>query len=120
MRYGNTIRSNVKRAFNMIGDLAQLVTLSSQANSGFNFATNAVTTTTTTTLVIKGFLIEKRKNPSDKLDATIQSSFLFNAEDLPNPAMYDTITTAANVVWKIVPPYKTDDFLITINVAREA
>lgn len=75
MRYSNTIKGNVKRAFNMIGDLAQHVTLSSQSNTGFNFATNTLKTPTTTSKVIKGFLIEERRNPNDKLDLSIQSSF---------------------------------------------
>jgi len=120
MSYANMIRGQVRKAFNAVGDLAQLVTLSHQANAGFDFATNAVKTPVTTTKVIKGVLVEKKRTSEDKLSSTIQTSFLFKAEDLNDPTIYDSITTADSSIWKVVPPYQNDGFLITVNVTRSA
>lgn len=119
MGYQNTVKSNVTKAFRLLKDLAVQVTLSSKANTGFDFATNSVTNVTTTSKVIKAIPLEKRRNPSDKLDSTISHSYLFKAEDVPDPTIYDTITVVSTgETWNVVPPCTNDGFTVTANVAK--
>lgn len=119
MGYANTIRGNVKKAFNLLGDLALDVTLSHTANAGFDFATNSTITPVLTTKVIKGVLVERKRERGEKPNSSAQMSFLFKAEDLDDPTVYDTITTIAGAIWRVVPPYSNDGYLITVNVAKE-
>jgi len=123
MGYRNTVQGNVNKAFNLLKDLAVMVTLSSKSDSGFNFATNSVDTQVVTTKLIKAIPITKARRPDAKSSATVQHSFLFKAIDLKDPTIYDSITVIdklGNVseVWQIAPHYTSDGFTVTVNVVR--
>jgi hypothetical protein len=119
MGYQATVKNNVNKAFKLLKDLAVSVTLSSKASTGFDFATNSVVGVTTTSKVIKAIPIDKKRNPSDKLDSTISRSYLFKADDLPDPTIYDTITVVStSEVWNVVTPYANDGFTVTVNVTK--
>lgn len=125
MGYANTIKGNVRKAFNMVGDLAVNATLTRNANTGYDFATASVKTPTTTSKVVKAILITKRRQSADKLSSSLQTSFLMKAEDVPDPTVYDTLTVSAGIstavgTWRMVPPYENDGYLITVNCAKEA
>lgn len=125
MGFDSMIKSNVRKAFNMVKDLASTVTLSQKNGTSFNFATEAVTNSNTVTKTIKGLMVEqKRPHGSTKvnpeLGTSLQMSFQFQSADLQDPDVYDTITMANGDVWRMVPPYKDDGYLITVNVAKEA
>jgi len=120
MGYSAMIKKNVKKAFGMAGDLVTLVTLSQKNNTAFNFTTEAVTSTSTVTTTIKGLFVNKKRPSGDKLTSTLQTSFQFMSEDLKDPDIYDTITMPDASIWKMVPPYEDDGYIITVNVAKEA
>jgi hypothetical protein len=117
MGFRSTVNGNVKKAFALLGDLAQNVTLTRKANSGFNFATNAPIASTITASIVKGVLIKQRDDP--KVGSSIQTSFMFKAADISDPTIYDTITMLDGEVWKVVPPFANDGYVITISVAKE-
>lgn len=119
MGYSNTIKGNVKKAFNLLGDIAVNVTFSHTTNSGFNFSTAEVTAPATTTKTIKGFIVAKRRERNEKPDNAVQMSLIFKAEDIPDPSIYDTIT-ADSIVWRVIPPYNSDGYVITVNIVKEA
>jgi hypothetical protein len=121
MGYDSMIKAQIKKAFNAVKDLASNVTLTQKNNTAYNFGTNAVTATSTVTKTIKGLLVEQKRQRGDaNLGSSLGMSFQFQSVDLQNPDIYDTITMANGDVWKMVPPYNDDGYLITVNVAKEA
>jgi len=125
MGYDAIVKKNVQKAFKTIGDLASTVTLSQKNSNGFNFATQVVSATSITTKVIKGLLVEQKKplggsKGQPLLSTSLQMAFQFQSTDLKDPDIYDTITMQNGEVWKMVPPYKDDGYLITVNVSKEA
>ena len=119
MGYSSTVKNGVRKAFNSVGDLVQLVTLTKKSVTGYDFATNVVAATTAPPLVIKGILTEKKRMPGKEAPLSKQMQFLFNAEDFNEPATYDTITTTTGDVWYVVLPYTNDGYLVTVNVTKE-
>jgi len=120
MGRSSLVQGNVDKAFKLIGDLASDVTLTHTGNQGFDFSANAVKLPTTNSKVIKGLFIEKKRTRSDtEINSSISTSFMFKAKDLDDPTLYDTITMSTGAVWKMIPPYLNDGFLITVNVAKE-
>ena len=122
MGYSSTVKGTVNKAFKMLKDLAVDVTLSSQSNTGFDFATNAVNAVAATSKPIRALPITKQRASSD---STLIQTFLIKASDLSDPSGYDTITVSdtnhtAYGVWKIVPPASNDGYTVNITVAREA
>jgi hypothetical protein len=122
MGYRTTIAGNVKLAFNLLKDLATDVTLVQKSSTGFDFSTGLPITGTTTTKVIKGVLTKKKRASGDKeLSKTITEVFLFKAEDIDDPTVYDTIqAVTGGGIWRIIPPCDNDGYIITVNVAKEA
>jgi hypothetical protein len=121
------IKTQIKKAFNAVKDLASNVTLTQKNNTAYNFGTDAVTATSTVTKTIKGLLVEQKRQRNDNsqqsgsnLGSSMGMSFQFQSVDLQNPDIYDTITMANGDVWRMVPPYKDDGYIITVNVAKEA
>jgi len=115
MGYVNLIRKSVSKAFATLKDLAVDVTLIQKSSNTFNFATNT-TTLVTATKVIKGILVEK----SSKDVSAFTREILFQAIDLDNPTIYDKFIMPNGEVWKAVPPYKNDGFIIKVDVAKES
>lgn len=125
MGYDVLIKSSVKKAFNAVKDLASVVTLTQKNGQSFNFDTEVVSSTSTMTKQIKGLLVEQRRdqrmrvNGGSEASSSVQMAFQFQSADLQDPDIYDTITTSNGDVWRMVPPYKDDGYLITVNVAKE-
>lgn len=120
MGFQSMIQSNVRKAFSRLKDLAVTVTLSQMNNTTYNFGTNAAASTSVTTKSIKGVLLEKKRVRGAPISTSLNMEMLFMAADLDDPDIYDTITMPTGDIWKVVPPYKNDGFLITVGVAKEA
>ena len=76
----------------------------------------------TTTRPVKGILIEKKQGlgkTGTQTGSSVSLQMLFKATDVPEPSIYDTITTSDNRVWRMVPPYTNDGFLVTVSLAKE-
>lgn len=125
MGYRNSVTSNVRKAFSMLKDLAVDVTLSNNRATGFDFGTAEPVIVTGAAKYIKGILIQKKQERgtsrpgAPQSGSSINMQMLFKATDVPDPSIYDTITTRELQVWKMVPPYTNDGFLVTVSVTKE-
>lgn len=123
MGYNSLINGQLKKSFTLLKDLVDNVTLS-HSSASFNFATGNVTTVASTPKPIKGLLVTKKRQTTSRsqseLGNTKQVSYLFQSQDLDDPTVYDTITLPNGDVYRMVPPYENDGFLITVNVTKEA
>ena len=121
----NLAESSVKKAFNAVKDLALDVVLTNSAATGYDFATAEAVMSATTTRPVKGILIEKKQGRGRasaegvQTGSSVSLQMLFKATDVPEPSIYDTITTSDNRVWRMVPPYTNDGFLVTVSLAKE-
>lgn len=125
MGYAALVKKNVRKAFNAVGDLAFSAVFTHKSDAGFDFATNLPKTQTSSSKVVKGIQVAKSRPGIGKPSSAVQTSFMFNAEDVPDPTIYDslTITTGpatAIGVWNIVAPSSSDGFITTVNCSREA
>lgn len=119
MGYSTAIKGNVKKAFNLLKDLATVVTFTNRLNTGFNFATNTVTGATSTSKSLKVLVVDKKRDSSEELTSTLKKTLLLKSEDLGDPSIYDTVTLANGEVWNMVPPHSNDGYVLVIQLARE-
>ena len=110
MGYSTLVKSNVARAFKMLGDLASDLELTKRKSSSYDFGSNQPALVTPVITKIKGVLVERTRN------GVLETSFLVNAADLPGPELYDTVKDSNNKIWKIVAPSHTDGFTTTLKV----
>lgn len=116
MGYRATVSAQVARAFRMVGDLADDVTLRSSTASGYDFSTRTPSVTGPVSKTVRAILVQDKApaRPSSTLNRTV----LLRAEDVPTPDVYDEVVIDG-VAWRIVPPYEADRFLITLRLARQ-
>lgn len=110
MGYSALVKSNVDRAFKMLGDLVSELELTEIKGSGYDFGSNQPISTAPVITKIKGVLVERVRK------GVLETSFLVSASDLPAPELYDTIKDSNNKVWKIVAPASSDGYTTTIRV----
>lgn len=118
MGYAKLVNSNINTAFRKLQDFTTAVTLSKATNNGFDFATNKVSSASVEVSQIRGFILNSKREQTDKPASSKTISMLFKAKELPDPTIYDTLTMSDGSVWKIIPPYLNDGFTITLNIAR--
>lgn len=119
MSYTSLIQGNIRKAFKLLKDLAEDVTLSQKSSKKFDFNTKSTETTNANVSTVKAIFVNQ-SNKVSKDSSGLQSSFIFKTEDIKTPDVYDTITTKDGHVWSVVPPCAVDRFLTTINVVRRA
>ena len=117
MAFQQLVRTNVRRAFNIIGDLATDVTLVQSNASEFDFEFGETVEGAQSTSVVKGVLIRSEKTPED--NSSITGELYLIAEDVTDndPSVYDT-ATIDGVTWKI-NSYRSNQYLIIAQVSRE-
>ena len=119
MSYTNLIRGNIRKAFVLLKDLVEDVTLSQKSPKKFDFSTEATETTDASVSTVKALFVSQ-SNRVTKDSSVLQNSFIFKTEDIKTPDVYDTITTKDGHVWSVVPPCNVDRFITTINVVRRS
>ena len=117
MALKSTITSSVNSAFNLIGDLGEIITFTNSTANEYDFNNHSVTQTTLQPVQIKGIVAKQYKNTSDNprllTDITLKSADV-DAVELDN---YDIVNFRSKD-WKI---NSVDDngFIVRVTVARE-
>jgi hypothetical protein len=102
------VETQVKSAFNLIGDLKDSFIFSRESKS-FNSNTLQNETVSVASVTVSGICIERRNKKGYSTELTIQSSSLNNVDQ------YTTVTGLGRS-WRIVPPIVDDGYLKTINL----
>ena len=113
MGYDALVKNNVRKAFNLIGDLKEIVTLTLKKSTAYNFSTAQPAFTAPTTKDVQGLFIQKKGR-----DGSLECQFMLKAEDLDSPDLYDKLTRTNGEVWSLVQPFVNDGYIITINLAK--
>ena len=110
------LKDNVDLAFNLIGDLAEDITLKTTATAEYDFSTSTMNTTADTQSVIKG-VISKIYSPEEDnsklLADIIVKSTDISVDEIDN---YDVVNFR-NKDWNIVTA-KDNSYVITITVSK--
>jgi hypothetical protein len=126
MSYRLLVKSQVNKAFKDIGDLAKTVTLVQKKMDSFDFSTSEVvegtkqSTTVTAIVTVSKNKESSTGNANEGLRNVIRRTLLMKSEDITMTTLtsYSTVLIDA-VEWTIVPPFKDNEFTITIDVIRE-
>ena len=119
MGYRSIVKSNVRKAFSAVKDLAIELTLTQTNKESFDFSTDTPITTTPVTTTIKAIEL-KTGRPGKVPTQGVNKTLLLNAEDIPDPDVYDSVALADGTVWKFVPPYDNNGYTITATISKEA
>jgi len=116
MGYNSLVSRNVDKAFKLIGDLANTVTLVRKATSTFNFSTLNIKETDQANLVTTA-IISDIKKPSGEHN-TKASSLMLKTKEIGDINLFDTVIIN-NESFKIGPLISTDGFVTTVEIFRE-
>ena len=118
MSYQKLIQSNVKMAFNTIGDIAEDITFTNNKVDGYNFATQAISENTDASITIKA-VIESQYRTNDDTPRLECKIIIDSANlDSKNIDNYDIVVLRGKT-WKI-NSFEDNNYIITLTVGRES
>lgn len=116
MGYKTKVRKNVEKAFTLVQDLADTVTLSRKTVSEFNFTLGEVKNTKSTTLTTKAIITEVTKQ-SDKHNSEAKNVML-KTHIIGNINAYDKMTYNGES-WTIGPIINSDQYVTVVTIYKE-
>jgi hypothetical protein len=120
MSLRSTVRSNVRKAFSAIKDLAIDITLQQSDSSSFNFRTASAEQTAVVSTVIKGVVIEKKRDKREIQTSeanTLKAEIIVITADISDLTIYDTAVFEGKS-WKVIQPVKDNGYIVVLDVAR--
>jgi hypothetical protein len=108
MSYKSLVHSNVRKAFNLLKDLADDVILTKKSSTGFDFGTGEAVLAEAPSVTTKAIVTEMTTSQGDK--TAKKKMVLLKTEDVGDITSYDTLTTNSET-WKIGPLITTDRFV---------
>jgi hypothetical protein len=112
MGYNALVSNNVRKAFNLLKDLADPAVLNKQSNVEFDFTTNVVTSnlsSVTTKIIITSVNLNSQEHN------THQKIGLLKTQEIGDISLYTTVTTG-NKTWKLGPVIRTDKFVTIVEL----
>jgi cyanate lyase len=116
MSYKALVRSNVRKAFNLVKDLAEDVVFVKKLASTFNFTSMEAKTTSSESIVTKAIITESNKK-SEEHNA-MNKTVMLKTQDIGDINAYDTIVRN-NENWKIGAVIYTDGFVTIADIHKE-
>ncbi len=116
MAYSAMLTSQVKKAFNILKDLAVDVVFNAKPVSDFNFATGEVVSGATSSVVTKA-VITKSSKASSKTNVVSRDA-LFKSADVGDVTLYSSVTHDGEV-WNIGETIFNDGYLVMLTLFRE-
>jgi hypothetical protein len=117
MSYKTLITNNVKDAFNLVGDIAEDMTLTNETVDGYDFANQTIVNGNTLNAVIKGIVTKEYKTNDDK--PRINADIILKSSDIDSKTLdgYDSLVFRSKT-WGI-NKYEDNGYIITLTVGRE-
>jgi hypothetical protein len=116
MGYQALVAANVGKAFNLLKDLAEEITLNKKAATSFNFTTQTMTEVADTPIVTKAVITDVLKSASDH--DSIKKIVMLKTKEVGDITVYDKITHQ-NQSWVIGPIIASDNFVTVIEMYKE-
>jgi hypothetical protein len=117
MSYKTLITNNVTNAFNLVGDIAEDITLTNETVDGYDFASQTIVNGNTTTKTVKGIVSKEYKTNDDK--PRINADIILKTSDIDSKTLdgYDSLVFRSKT-WGI-NKYEDNGYIITLTVGRE-
>lgn len=115
MGYKQLVEGNVRKAFNLLKDLAVEVVFTRKNGQAFDFGTADVTTTLAPTVIAKVVVVETVKV---KERNTVRKTLMFKSKDVGDIKTFETVTLDG-VVWNIGEVPKNDGYIVMVNIFKE-
>jgi len=116
MGYKALIDKNVLKAFNLLKDLAEVVTLVKKTGVSFDFNTLTATEVNAASITTKAVITDSTK-ASDKTNV-MTKVMLLKTKDIGDIALYDKIQYKS-ATWVIGLPVTSDNFITIVTVQKE-
>jgi len=116
MGYKALLDTNINKAFNLLKNLADDVTLVKKTANSFSFSTGDVTVTEASSVSTKAIITEVNKK-SDVHNIMTKLALL-KTQDVGDLNAYDKLTLGGNE-WKFGPTINSDNFITTVEIFRE-
>lgn len=116
MSYRSLVDAQVRKAFNLLKDLAVDAVLNKKGAAAFDFGTGEATLTSDGNIPTKIIEVEAKK-PSKKTNVT-EKTVMMKSQDVGDLNLFDTITVDG-VEWKLGSPIKNDGYILITTMFRE-
>lgn len=111
------IQNNVQKAFNIIGDLAETIILSSSSSSNFDYSTGEAVVSTPLTHNLKAVVSYKTKKDTTTLlvELLVMTKQIEMITDLD---AFDKVTVRG-IEYRVISPSLNDGYTVVINATKE-
>lgn len=116
MAYSALIDNNLKKAFNLVKDLATDVTFTKKVNPSFNFGTASAEFGTDQTVSTKVVIVDIEKSSKDR--NVNKRQLLVKSKEIGDINQYTTVSINA-VTWNIGEITNGNGFINLVNIYRE-
>ena len=117
MALKSTITSSVNNAFNLIGDLGEIITFTNSTIGGYDFSNHSIQGSATQEVTIKGIVSKQYKDITD--NPRLLADIVLKSADIDGVELdgYDTIIFRSKQ-WRI-NSLTDNGFVVNLTVARE-
>jgi hypothetical protein len=120
MSYSSLVDKNLKRAFNLVKDLATEVTFNKKTIGDFDFATGDAPSETSVPVTTKIVVLKNSKGSSNKESRNAATmEVMADRKAIGSLTAYDTVTINAET-WKIGTAIKDDGYISVLMLHKEA
>jgi hypothetical protein len=111
------VQSNVQKAFNLIGDLAETIILSSTSSSNFDYNIGEAVVSPPLLYNIKAIVNYSKKKDSD----TIVVELLVMTKDIETISDLDAFdkVTVRGIEYRVITPSINNGYIVTISATKE-
>ena len=123
MSYAKLTKTQVRKAFAALKDLAKDVELIQEGIDSFNFKTGETETSANPTKLTRAVIVEKKQIPSldqqAKATSSLKMQMLLIAEDVDDTKLNSYSSVKIDeVIWNIILPFKSDGYVLTVDIVR--
>ena len=123
MSYRALVNGNIRKAFNLIKDLAIDVTFNTRTVGDFDFATGTPVSDKTSSVVVQAVVEKNDKPKNSRLSANEGRNFpqiqiMFKKQDLGDISLYDTVDIEGTR-YQVGKPIKNDGYIVILQVLGE-
>jgi hypothetical protein len=111
----NLVKSQVKNAFRVVGNLATDVVFTNKSVTGYDYEEDALIKPVQDEKTSVKCIVLSKEMREDSSVMLIK--LLADSQDILNPDIYDTVEMDG-FEWKITPPYKDNGYTIEFTVTR--
>jgi hypothetical protein len=113
--YKALIEGQVKKAFNLVKDLAIVVPFTKVTSAAFDFASGTVSNASSTVLIK---VVEAETKKPSKDSSTVIKTFMAKGKDLVDLTLYDSLVYQGQT-WKLGKVVKGDGYIWIFEVNKE-